>query len=63
MIAFSRKFETMGESVGFPDLSLSVSIGCAQLNEETTAEALIAHCDKALYEAKQSGRNQVKIYI
>jgi diguanylate cyclase (GGDEF)-like protein len=63
LVSFSKKFETMGESLGYPGLSLSVSIGCAQLDEEESAESLIAHCDKALYEAKESGRNQVKIYL
>ena len=63
LVSFSRRFEKMGESLGYPDLSLSVSIGCAQLNDEATAESLIANCDKALYEAKESGHNQVKMYL
>ncbi|WP_086933083.1 GGDEF domain-containing protein [Agarilytica rhodophyticola] len=40
--------------------SLTVSIGVASHRKEnTTLEQIINHCDKALYQAKQEGRNRV----
>jgi diguanylate cyclase (GGDEF)-like protein len=44
------------------ELKLTVSIGLAQLSEDHNIENAIRNSDKALYEAKNSGRNQVKIY-
>jgi len=43
-------------------ISLTVSIGLACLNQEKSLQALLDHADKALYLAKNSGRNVVKVY-
>ena len=39
--------------------SLSVSIGVAEFNGKETLRALLHRADKALYEAKRAGKNQV----
>lgn len=41
------------------NMPLTISIGCAELKEEKTAEELIGLADQKLYEAKRSGRNRV----
>jgi len=44
------------------EIKPTVSIGLAQLWEDQPLENAIKNSDKALYEVKNSGRNQVKIY-
>ncbi len=41
--------------------SVTISLGVAQMSDELTPEALISRADKALYKAKEKGRNQVCI--
>ncbi len=41
---------------------VTVSIGIAELNDETSLDELISHADAALYEAKNSGRNITCLY-
>ncbi len=43
-------------------IPLTVSIGLACLSDEKSLEVLLDHADKALYLAKNSGRNVVKVY-
>ncbi len=43
--------------------SITASFGVSQLNTDETAEQLVERTDKALYKAKDSGRNQVQISI
>jgi diguanylate cyclase len=45
-------------TTGQPIASITVSIGVAQFRLAESAEALIERCDRALYQAKRSGRNQ-----
>lgn len=43
-------------------LKITVSIGVATLSDEECIEDLIKKSDIALYQAKENGRNQVKVY-
>ncbi|MDV6250097.1 diguanylate cyclase [Vibrio sp. EA2] len=43
-------------------INLTVSIGVAVFNQQDNFEALLEEADKALYDAKHQGRNQVIIY-
>ena len=48
------------EAASFPDgLRLTVSIGVAATDDPSLFTQLIDRADQALYQAKQSGRNQV----
>ena len=42
-----------------PDIRLSISIGVATSSSVSSIEPLLIRADKALYEAKSKGRNQV----
>jgi len=46
-----------GEDIG----QVTISIGVAQFNPGESYEGLIERCDKAMYEAKQSGRNCIMV--
>jgi diguanylate cyclase (GGDEF)-like protein len=46
-----------------PGRTVTVSIGIAQVGEESTLDELIAHADEALYQAKESGKNRVDVYL
>ncbi len=43
------------------DIAITVSIGVAQLQADDDLESFIDRADKALYEAKHGGRNQVRV--
>ena len=49
-----HRFSFQGESI-----SVTVSLGCASMEPDDTATAIIARADEKLYEAKRSGRNRV----
>jgi diguanylate cyclase (GGDEF)-like protein len=52
------------ESDNAASFSLTVSFGLCQCNaQHTTVEALLADADRALYGAKNQGRNQVYLSI
>jgi diguanylate cyclase (GGDEF)-like protein len=44
------------------EMNITCSIGLAKFLETDTLETAIKKADEALYEAKKSGRNQIKIY-
>jgi len=44
-------------------LTITVSIGVAALEDESSIEDIIKKSDIALYEAKENGRNQVRFYL
>lgn len=44
-----------------PEIPVTVSIGVAQLADDDDLETLLHRADKALYDAKQGGRNQVRV--
>jgi len=43
---------------GDEKITVTVSIGVAQFKEDDTGETVFARADEALYQAKESGRNQ-----
>jgi len=47
---------------GITDRHVTVSIGVAPMQNESSLEDLIAHADLALYQAKENGRNKAIIY-
>ena len=50
------------ESKGFGDIGqLTISIGVASLDEGDTPDGLFTRADRALYAAKERGRNRVEI--
>jgi diguanylate cyclase (GGDEF)-like protein len=44
-----------------PHIPVTVSVGVTPLQAEDTMETLIRRADTALYEVKNTGRNQVKV--
>jgi len=50
---------TVTERNMYQNLSLTISIGVAELNENDTLESLLSRTDKALYKAKEAGKDQV----
>ena len=41
------------------NINVTISMGLAEFNPEETGEELFKRADRALYEAKESGRNKV----
>lgn len=52
----AHRFET-----GAAEISVTVSIGVAQLSSKEEMNAAVARADKALYASKEAGRNQVTV--
>lgn len=52
-----------GKAINVPDLEIKVTIsmGIAAAGEADTVESLVERADKALYNAKHAGRNQVSV--
>lgn len=43
-------------------LKVTISIGLTEYSPDESIDLIIEHADSALYEAKENGRNNVKIY-
>jgi diguanylate cyclase (GGDEF)-like protein len=49
-------------AIGEAKLALTISVGVAEATARASGiEAVLRDADKALYEAKQNGRNQVRV--
>jgi diguanylate cyclase (GGDEF)-like protein len=62
--AEAMRIDATSHDLAFPSgkLRLSVSVGVASRRpEDGTAQELVEHADKALYEAKRMGRNRVQV--
>lgn len=61
-VAAAERFRHAIETTPWPHRALTVSVGAASFGDATASyEALISEADRALYEAKRSGRNRVVI--
>ena len=47
---------------GMPDRKITVSIGVSRIEDAGSLEEAIGQADQALYQAKNNGRNQVRVY-
>jgi diguanylate cyclase (GGDEF)-like protein len=56
------KFEAKKIKIKDSQISATVSIGIAQMQSDDTLEELIEKSDKALYKAKEQGRNQTIVF-
>lgn len=59
-----RKVERLALREGDTELKVTISLGVRHVNHDTMGEAvdIIAQADKALYKAKQTGRNRSYLY-
>jgi diguanylate cyclase (GGDEF)-like protein len=61
--AIAQRIRTHVERTDFPKRKVTVSIGAASMSSQVgTVTDLISAADKALFRAKESGRNNVQIY-
>ena len=57
----AEKFRKIGEDIKHENVGkVTISVGLSQYKEGDTLESMLQRADKALYEAKNSGRNCVK---
>ncbi len=58
---FRARIEELTLYRGDTSLKVTISLGAAQMHDGETVDTLISRADKALYKAKNSGRNQIQI--
>jgi diguanylate cyclase (GGDEF)-like protein len=64
---FAEKLRKLVESFGnrlkgsYPKCRLSASLGVASVLSDDQVDSLVSRADKALYQAKEEGRNKVKV--
>ncbi len=57
---YAQRFRQLVEKTNFENLTITISVGCSQmLNRKDTPSSLIQRTDRALYKARQQGRNCV----
>lgn len=62
-VTIAERIRQRVEKTNFPNRQVTISIGIAACSEELqTAPILVEAADKALYQAKENGRNNVQIY-
>ncbi len=54
---------TVENAAIIPAGKLTISLGVAQLSEDMTEAKLLSNADKALYQAKDQGRNQTRVFM
>lgn len=57
-----KRTESFNWSQFHPELSVTCSIGVAEMNQEANAAELLSSADQALYDAKEKGRNRVEFF-
>lgn len=65
VMVLAERIRTALESIeyeGRPEHKVTVSIGLAEMSSEASLDELIQHADRALYNAKDRGRNRVVVY-
>jgi len=58
-LAVAERMRASVENADWPDAPLTISLGTVTLLNSENASSLLARADKALYSAKQNGRNRV----
>ena len=57
-----REFRSASNENDTKTIKITISLGIYQFKSADKTQDLLMNADKALYEAKESGRNMVKIY-
>jgi len=58
-VALAERFRAAIESTDWPHRKVTASFGCAQFQKGYSEADLVSAADKALYAAKEGGRNRV----
>jgi len=61
----AKRFRQLVETNNYDSLNVTISIGLtviSKLEEQDHPDELLTQADKALYQAKTNGRNQVQLY-
>lgn len=62
MTSLSLKTKQLARNLGIDGLRLSISCGVTTCTTDTPLEELMNRCDKALYRAKETGRDKVVLF-